>query len=260
LRRHYTAQPPGSGKSDLPAAEPFLDVIARMAIGARFRLPGPICAGSFTICESLGPVQRVLMGILWMSSSLLEQRSRGVFRGDILDLRHISGFTSYRRDNEVIAAIELLRDEEIMLSDGEIIPVFETVIFSDDDGVPVVDWVFEERFAELFVEPATYALLDVREIVQLKKGLDLLLFRHARLIWNMRRPKVTMSLMDLRRAAGMTAEQPFKRLAPRLKTAVKRVADVTGGTIEVECFSERGRRKATGASLAVAKPDRKSVA
>lgn len=256
MRRQYKSQPSGSGKPVLSSGESIIEVVNRMGIGARFRLPGPVCGGLFSLCESLGPVQRVLMGILWMSSSILEKGQEAAFRGDILDLRHVSGFTSYRRDNEVISALEILRDEEVILADDTPIRIFKTLILSDDDGVPVVDWIFDEEFASLFVDQTVYSLLDIRQIVLLKKGLDLYMYRYARLIWNKRNPEITLSLGDMRIAAGMMADQPFKRLVPRLKNAVKRIAEVTGGEIVLDCFSERGRRKATRAKLYAFKPEK----
>jgi hypothetical protein len=225
-------------------------IIADMAGSARFALPGPLCAPVFRISETAGPQQRVLLALLWLSSESLKRGEVVRFRVPLVDLTHSSGFSRYRSNVPVLEALSVLEAETCEFDDASI-AVFSAVSVVKAGPVDVVEWVFTQEFSQLFFEPKRFALLGIREICGLKKGMDCLLYRQSVLVKNMRNPEFHLAGEDLYSVAGISPDLPFKRVMEAVRRSLVRVVPVVGSEIRITPILTRGTRSICGVSFRV---------
>lgn len=232
-------------------ANPDLEaVIADKVGGARFALPGPLCAPVFRMSETAGPQQRVLLAMLWLSSDVLKRGEGARFRVPLVDLRHAAGFSTYRSNVPVAEALAVL-DAECCDFDDASIAVFSSLSIIKVGSLEVAEWVFTPDFSQLFVDPKRFALLGIDEISGLKKGIDCLLYRQSVLVKNMRNSEFYLTSAEICDATGLSADVPFKRAMESVRRSLVRVVCAVGAEIRITPVYQRGTKSIAGVSFRV---------
>ena len=233
-------------------AEPALEKIIRdVAQGADFALPGPLCGPVLPQADRSGAAARVLMAMLWMASDTLKRGSRAVFQAPLSDLRHASGFTSYKGNGPVRNALAELQAEVCAFPEGDEVRIFEDIEIVKFKDLDLAQWEFTREFAELFDNPARFAVLSIRHLASMAKGVDVFLYREAMLVRKMRKPEFRLPAVDLHRVCEIDQSRPFKRVVERVRRSVARIEAATGLEIMVEPIQERGSRCLAGLSFRV---------
>lgn len=237
---------------DKPGVDAALTkMIKDLDIGAQFALPGVLCGPAFGLAEQDGPAMRVLLGMMWLASNTLKRGGAARFQASLTDLRHAAGFSKYKGNAPVKAALTAIAKEQCMFMDGGCVPIFsefEQLRFKD---VELIEWSFHPELAAVFDNPGRFALIDVSEISQLTKGIDVFLYRQAMLVRNMRRPVFRMPASELHRVSGISEEKPFKRVVERVRRSLTRVCGITGSNVVVSPIFERGSRALAGLEFTV---------
>jgi hypothetical protein len=240
------------GKRQHPKTEPALEkIIKAMGFGAQFALPGVLCGPVFRSSERDGMAMRVLLSLFWVSTDALKNGTDVLMQAALSDLRHASGFTKYNGNGPVREAIEALKGEVCVFSEGDEIPVFAEFDIVQFKDLQIAQWRFNPDFAALFYNPPRFAVLDIREICSLTKGIDVFLYRQAMLVKKMRRPEFRLPSDELHRICEISMETPFKRVVERIKRSLTRVIKVSDMTVDMDTIQERGSRSLAGMSFHV---------
>lgn len=240
-----TPPPAGSGGGGRAAVEA---VVSHLRLHPGFLMPADICRGRLlhdeVSLEACGKARRALTGLLWLTCSVGSDAGRSIQRLMLSDARSLFGLagrTDYRETRQVIRHLETgcVQPAEA----GMPVRLFDRLALHRDaaDGMEKLDVLVGEELGQRLQRPPIYALLDIRETVSLKKGLDFLLYQRLRLVWNMRRPADLIDLEDLRAAAGAAPGELWTRLSPAVVSSVGRVAAAVGAPIRAEPVFRGGR-------------------
>ncbi|MFZ3584226.1 hypothetical protein ACOI1H_18975 [Loktanella sp. DJP18] len=241
-----------SGSGVEPGREPaFEKMIKALGFGSAFALPGALCAPVFGESEHDGLTMRVLMSIFWISTDSLKNGVDVHLQAALSDLRHASGFSLYNGNAPVRVCISKLRDQKCTFSDGVEIPVFHEFDIVKFKDLQMAQWRFHPDFAELFVKPPRFAILDMRELGGLTKGIDVFLYRQAMLVKNMRRPDFRLPSSELYKVCGIDNDLPFKRVVEKIKRSLSRVVASSAMSVDMESIQERGSRALAGLAFHV---------
>lgn len=233
--------------------EPALErIIAEVAQGAEFALPGPLCGPVFHHADQDGVAARVLMAMMWIASDTLKRGNEVAFQAPLSDLRHAAGLTRHNGNPPVRRALNLLEGEKCIFPDGEAMPVFRSLRIVRYKDLDLAEWEFGHDLSALFDHPARFSILSIRDMADLVKGIDIFLYREAMLVKNMRRPKFQLPAVDLHRVCGIGGDRPFKRVVERIRRSIGRVEKAAGIKVAVEPIQERGSRCLAGLSFTVA--------
>jgi len=156
-----------------------------------------------------------------------------MFRVPVRDLGLASGLDRLRNKRHFAEALDILR-EEVANIDGRSLPVFDHLEICGDVGRQTADWIFSEGFSELFVEPSSFARIDIRDTRILRGGLDHMLYRQVRLVWNRRHREARIGIGDIRRICGFGDEGETRRVMERLRRALARVSVVVKARLEAD--------------------------
>ena len=230
------------------------DIIEEVGAGPRFPLPGALCAPVFLSAEADGAAMRTLLATVWLASPTIREGVEACFEVPAASLRHAAGFASYRCDKPMRRAVEILTSESCGFADGGVSSVYEDLTVSDTAAGSAVRWTFSPDFASLFLAPGRYGMLDLRDVVRLRSGLDLLLYRQASLVRNMRRPEFAIAVDDLRVSTGII-EAPFKRVMARVDKALGRIRREIGVSLAASPVRGRGSRRAEAVRFSISPED-----
>lgn len=226
-------------------------LIKDLEVGGQFALPGVLCAPAFGSAEHNGPAMRVLLALMWLSSNTLKRGGIARFQASLTDLRHAAGFSRYKGNAPVKAALAAISNTECKFIDGGDVPVFAEFEQMRYKDVELVEWSFHPEFASVFDNPGRFALIDITHLAQLTKGIDLFLYRQAMLVRNMRKPVFRMPASELYRVTGIDEGKPFKRVVERVRRSLSRVSTVAGLEVSITPIFERGSRALAGLEFTV---------
>lgn len=226
-------------------------MIGDMDVGAQFALPGVLCSPVFGEIEQNGPAMRVLMAMMWLASGTLKRGDAARFQASLTDLRHAAGFSKYKGNAPVKDVLDDLSRGSCNFPDGGVVSIFAEFDQTRFKDVELIEWSFHPELAAVFDTPSRFALVDVTDVAQLTKGIDLFLYRQVMLVRNMRRPVFRMPSDELHRVAGIGQDKAFKRVVERVRRSLVRVCAIAGVEVEVSPIQERGSRALAGLMFTV---------
>jgi hypothetical protein len=200
---------------------------------AAFALPAPLCGPVYETILGNARAQKTFLALSWMASSTLRDGVTARFRAPLWEVTAAAGFERMSGNAPVREGVEALRDATWLPADmAEPRRLFDVVDITQDESRPFVEWIFEERLAQMFAAPSQYALLDIRDLAVLNTSVEVMLYIQMRHIWKRKYRRLALDEPTLRRLCD-APRHPYKRLVERVRRTKFRLEGVLGEEISI---------------------------
>ena len=228
----------------------FDDILERVRGTPRCAVPAALCDGSLGALEASGVAQKVVMSALWLSSRYVREGRRVRVFCPMAEIATLVGVDRQRRLGPVREAVAAAANARLD-SAGRDIAVFRMLEEADLHGVAGAHWIVSDAFAEIFADPTSFGVIDMREMRGLRSGLDMLIYRRVVRVRNMRTAQTALDRDEVAQALG--GIDRTGRASEKVRRAAGRVASCLGDRVDVASRRVAGGRRLAGWTLSVAR-------
>lgn len=219
------------------------EIISGSSIGDHFALPGALCGPFFGGILTDSHALRTILALIWLSSQTMRDGVVAQYEVAAADVLTLAGLSSYQKVSMIDEIIVRLSNASCQFPDGEVIPVFDRIEASGAPRRRVVGWVFSPEFVDMFIAPASFALINVRHVGSLKSAIDFLVFVQLMLVFRRKHKVARIPQQDIALVCGYDRKR-VRMIPDRVRDSVNRVSSLLGFGITYEKkrspFSEMG--------------------